>query len=118
MEPGKTCRPYSDALINEQLQRIFTNPSFSVSDILKRFLHYIVQQTVAGGSNIIKEYTIGVNVLNKPTDFRPQHDAIVRIHAGRLRRALYKYYEEAGVDDQIEISIPKGSYVPAFGIQE
>jgi TolB-like protein len=118
MEPGKTCPPFSDALINEQLQRIFTNPGFSVSDILKRFLQYIVQETLAGRSNMIKEYTIGVNVLNKPADFKPQHDAIVRIHAGRLRRALNKYYKESGSEDVIEISIPKGSYVPAFDIKE
>ena len=117
MEHGITCPPFSDSLINEQLQRIFTSPSFSVSDILKRFLQYIVQETLAGRSNMIKEYTIGVNVLNKPADFKPQHDAIVRIHAGRLRRAINKYYKESGMDDLIEISIPKGSYVPLFGKQ-
>jgi len=114
MEHDMTCPPFSDALINEQLQRIFTSPSFSVSDILKRFLQYIVQETLEERSNMIKEYTIGVNVLNKPPDFKPQHDAIVRIHAGRLRRALHKYYKESGSEDLIEISIPKGSYVPAF----
>jgi adenylate cyclase len=105
---------FSDELIFEQLQKIFSCPVFSVSEILRRFLTYITQETLAGRANTIKEYTIAVNVLNKPTGFKPQQDAIVRIHAGRLRRALHYYYKEFGVQDQIELSIPKGSYLPVF----
>src|SRR4249919_1424459 len=101
---------FSDGLIHEQLQKIFNSPVFSVSDILRRFLTYIVQETLAGRSNTIKEYTIAVSVLNKPINFKPQQDAIVRIHAGRLRRALHYYYKEYANDDQVVISVPKGTY--------
>jgi TolB-like protein len=111
----KTAGQFSDDLILEQLQKIFLCSSFSVSDILRKFLNYIIQETLAGRSNTIKEYTIAVNVLNKPVSFKPQHDAIVRIHAGRLRRALNYYYKEEGSGDAIEITVPKGSYVPVFG---
>jgi TolB-like protein len=106
---------FSDGVIHDQLQKIFLCPAFAVSDILRRFLTYIIEETLAGRSNTIKEYTIAVNVLNKPISFKPQHDAIVRIHAGRLRRALNYYYKEQGINDNIEISVPKGSYVPVFG---
>src|SRR3954454_8444338 len=106
---------YPEDLIHTQVQKIFLCTVFSVSDILRRFLSYIIEETVAGRSNTIKEYTIAVNVLNKPVSFKPQHDAIVRIHAGRLRRALNYYYKESGQPDEIEISVPKGSYVPVFG---
>jgi len=109
---GKTIFP--GEAINEQLQKIFSDPIFTVSDILKRFLSFIVQETLEGRSNQLKEYTIGVGVLNKPVNFRPQQDAIVRIHAGRLRRALNHYYKETGKEDPIHITIPKGSYVPVF----
>jgi TolB-like protein len=105
---------YSQERIHVQIQKIFRCSVFSVSDILRRFLSYIIEETLAGRSNTIKEYTIAVNVLNKPVSFKPQHDAIVRIHAGRLRRALNYYYKEAGLADDIEISVPKGSYVPVF----
>ena len=91
---------FSDDEVHEQIQRIFDCPAFSVSDILRRFLSYIVDETLYGRSNTIKEYTIAVNVLNKPVSFKPQHDAIVRIHAGRLRRALNYYYKEQGIGDQ------------------
>ncbi len=106
---------FPEEQVREQLQKIFLCPAFSVSDILRRFLTYIIDETLAGKSNMIKEYTIAVNVLNKPISFKPQHDAIVRIHAGRLRRALNYYYKEQGVEDAIEITVPKGSYVPVFG---
>ena len=105
----------SKEIINQQLQKIISDPIFAVSNILRRFLSFIVQETLAGHSNQLKEYTIGVKVLNKPTDFQPQKDAIVRIHAGRLRRALSHYYRKAGSEESIRISIPKGSYIPVFG---
>ncbi|HEX3767705.1 MAG TPA: hypothetical protein VHT72_04975, partial [Puia sp.] len=101
-------------LIHAQLQKIFLCPVFEVSDILRHFLAYIIDETLGGRSNTIKEYTIAINVLNKPVSFKPQQDAIVRIHAGRLRRALNYYYRETGMHDEIEISVPKGSYVPVF----
>src|SRR5450631_1309177 len=104
----------SEDLIHEQLQKIFNCSVFSVSDILRRFLTYITHETLAGRSNTIKEYTIAVSVLNKPASFKPQQDAIVRIHAGRLRRALHYYYKESANDDRVVISVPKGTYVPVF----
>jgi len=105
---------YSKGEILHQLQKIFADQAFAVSDILKRFLSFIVEETLEGRSNQIKEYTIGVNVLNKPHSFNPGQDAIVRIHAGRLRRALHYYYKGAGAGDSIIIEMPKGSYLPHF----
>src|SRR5450631_3694096 len=112
---SETAGLFTEELVLNQLKKIFLCPAFSVSDILRRFLTYITEETLAGRSNTIKEYTIAVNVLNKPISFKPQHDAIVRIHAGRLRRALNYYYKESGLNDEIEISVPKGSYVPVMG---
>jgi TolB-like protein len=114
-ELTNTMIPFPEELVQEQVQKIFLCPAFTVSDILRRFLSYIVNETIQGRSNTIKEYTIAVNVLNKPVSFKPQHDAIVRIHAGRLRRALNYYYKDQGSGDQIEITVPKGTYVPVFG---
>jgi len=112
---SETAGLFTEELVLNQLKKIFLCPAFSVSDILRRFLTYITEETLKGRSNTIKEYTIAVNVLNKPISFKPQHDAIVRIHAGRLRRALNYYYKEQGNSDPIEISVPKGSYIPVFG---
>jgi len=109
---------FSGEAIHQQLERIFTDSSFSTSNILRRFLSFVVEETLAGRSNTIKEYTIGIQVLNKAVSYTPQLDAIVRIHAGRLRRALHHYYKWVGALDPIHISIPKGSYVPLFTTPE
>ena len=100
--------------IADQLDRIFVHPDFSKSEILKKFLSYIVHETLIGSAHTIKEYTIALHVLEKPVSFNPQKDCIVRIHAGRLRQALTHYYSGMGFNDQIVIGIPKGKYVPMF----
>jgi len=105
---------FSVDAVEDQLERIFHDPHFTESIILKKFLSFIVQETILGRANQLKEYTIAVGVLDKPCSFNPQENGIVRIHAGRLRHALHKYYEELGRDDQIIITIPKGKYVPVF----
>ena len=105
---------FSKDEIQRQLQKITSDPIFAVSDILQRFLIFITEETLEGRSNQLKEYTIGLKVLHKPFNFNPRQDAIVRIHAGRLRRALHQYYNQSGSGDPIFISIPKGCYLPAF----
>jgi TolB-like protein len=100
--------------VKQQLERIFLHPDFSSSEILKKFLSFVVQETLTGNSNCLKEYTIALKVLQKPVNFNPQKNCIVRIHARRLRSALFHYYNEPGSVDEIIIGMPKGKYVPVF----
>jgi TolB-like protein len=97
-----------------QLKKILAHPLFLPSEILSRFLSFIVKETLAGREDQIKEYTIAINVLNKPVGFVTSNNCIVRIHAQRLRRALLTYYNKEGCFDDCMISIPKGRYIPAF----
>jgi TolB-like protein len=105
---------FSVGAVEEELEKIFHDPHFTESAILRKFLSFIVQETIQGRANRLKEYTIAVNVLEKPMNFNPQENGIVRIHAGRLRRALSEYYNDVGRNDKIVITIPKGKYVPVF----
>src|SRR5687768_462501 len=102
---------FSAEEIRQHVNHIFLYPPFSRSAILRRFLSYIVDESIHGHSNCLKEYTIAVQVLDKAVDFKPQNNCIVRIHASRLRRALKRYYLENGSLDTVRISIPPGSYV-------
>lgn len=117
MEPIKTTvqpNPFTLDAIDQQMDRIFLDSHFTESEILKKFLCFVVHETIAGRANCLKEYTIATNVLGKPSNFNPQENGIVRIHAGRLRRALSDYYHGKGADDPIVIDIPKGKYVAVF----
>ena len=100
-----------------QLMRVLSSSQLIGSNVLSEFLNFIVRETIDGRGAELKEYTIGVHALKKESDFNPQLDSIVRIHAGRLRRALKEYYYEEGSADQIIIHIPKGSYIPAFELR-
>jgi len=115
MEPAED---FSEKQVREQLQRILSIPSFKNSSILSGFLKFVLDEALTGRAQELKEYTIGVNVLSRPSNFNPQLDPIVRIHAGRLRRALNEYYHEAGKNDLIRIEIPKGGYAPLFHSQK
>jgi TolB-like protein len=103
-----------DKDVLSQLNKILQHPLFLNSDILSRFLDFIVRETLAGRENQIKEYTIALNVLKKPAGFETSNNCIVRIHAKRLRTALLSYYEQKGVSDDCIITMPKGRYVPLF----
>src|SRR5450432_1850187 len=103
-----------EAEIKEQLNRILSSAAFKNSRVLSCFLKFVTDSTLAGKEQEIKEYSIGIEVLSRNSDFNPQLDSIVRINAGRLRRALKEYYYESGRKDSILIEIPKGSYIPVF----
>src|SRR5262245_49292760 len=102
------------ATIEKQLKKILSCAPFENSQVLSDFLAFIVSETLAGRESLLKEYTIGTQVLSKKTGYDPQADASVRIHAGRLRRALNDYYSGPGTSDPVYVSVPKGSYVPKF----
>jgi hypothetical protein len=100
--------------INDQLERILNTPPLVSSPSLSRFLRYVVEETVAGRSGAIKEYTLGLNVFDRGEEFNPRLDPIVRVQARNLRSRLEKYYETQGVEDPVRIELPKGTYVPVF----
>ena len=110
----KVSAAFSIEEINLQVRRILTYTLFRNSPVLSRFLEFIVSETVHKNELHIKEYAIAIHVLYRSRDFNPNGDSIVRIHAGRLRRALTDYYLTEGMYDPIIIRIPKGCYVPEF----
>ena len=100
--------------IKVQLKRILKSSEFKATDKQKKFLSFVVDETLKDRASQLKGYTIGVDVYKRKENFDPQMDPIVRLEAGRLRRALENYYQEAGRNDPVRIEIPKGGYVPTF----
>ena len=100
--------------IYKQVDKICQSPELITKSLLCQLLRYIVNETIAGREDKIKGYTIGVEVFNKEKNFDPEQDPLVRIHAGRLRRALKLYYLENSKHDPIRIEVPKGRYIPFF----
>ena len=78
--------------IREQLGRILASPEFHATDKMRGFLRFVVEEKLAGRSHRLKGYTVAVEVFGRGEDFDAANDPIVRIQAGRLRRALERYY--------------------------
>lgn len=108
----------SPELILKQLEAINNSPLFENKNRLKRFLSYVVNETLSGNAKLIKGYTLGLEVFDKDENFNPQTDAIVRVEAGRLRRLLENYYLNEGKNAPILITLPKGKYKPEFNTRE
>lgn len=106
--------PPSPSEVRDQLARILGSPEFAVPERGRAFLRYLVEQTLAGRAQELKGYTIGTAVFNRGASFDPQADPVVRMEAGRLRRALERYYLVAGRDDPVLFEVPKGGYAPIF----
>jgi len=104
----------SRAEVEAQLDRLLGSESFSGAVRSQRFLRFVVGEVLAGREERIHGTTIGMEVFERPHDFDPQADPIVRVEAGRLRRRLERHYLTDGADDPVLIEIPKGCYVPRF----
>ncbi|QFT78521.1 hypothetical protein [Erythrobacter sp. THAF29] len=107
MEPG---------VVRQQLDRILASSQFSETTRLQRFLTHLVDQSLAGNEEALKGYSIGLDVFDKPDDFDPAIDTIVRVQAGKLRSRLDLYYATDGAEDPLRILVPKGSYIPVFQV--
>jgi Tol biopolymer transport system component len=107
--------PVTDAsTVRAQLDRILASSVFLNSPRMTRFLKFVVEETLAGTGERIKEYVVALEVFDKSPDFDPQTDSSVRTEAGKLRARLNRYYDTEGQEDPVVISIPKGSYLAAF----
>ena len=100
--------------IRTQVERL-TDTALAGSPRLSRFLRFVVEQTLAGQQRRLKEYVVAVEVFDRPSDFDPRTDSIVRVEAGRLRAKLRDHYSR--FDDVLLVDLERGGYVPTFGLR-
>jgi hypothetical protein len=104
--------------ILRELQEIIASPQFCNSKRYPALLQYIVECTLAGESDLLKERTLGIEVFDRPPDYDTNADTVVRFTAGEVRKRLLLYYSEHGRSSGIRISLPAGSYIPEFLIDQ
>ena len=108
--------PVSPGECEAQVQRLLQSSTFRNSVTLQVLLHYLSGKTLAGETDGLKEYTIGVEALGRKPDFDPKIDPIVRVQSHRLRLKLREYYDVEGVRDAVLIQLPKGHYTTTFSM--
>jgi hypothetical protein len=101
-------------LVRDQLQRTMASDAFRGSKRSRDFLSHIVERTLSGESDLLKERLIGVHLYGKDGAYDTSSDSTVRVRANEVRRRLLQYAEQFGRDEHYRILLPSGSYVPEF----
>ena len=102
------------SLVREQLNRLLAHPLFSNSKRYPVLLAYIVEQTLLGNAQSLKERTIGVEAFGRTPDYDVNLDPVVRTSAAEVRKRLVQYYYDSSHIGQLVIELSAGSYVPVF----
>ncbi|HEY4357159.1 MAG TPA: hypothetical protein VGN16_15525 [Acidobacteriaceae bacterium] len=100
--------------IREQLELLVQDPVFRSSKRSVQFLRYVVEQTLQGSADLIKERTIGIEVFGRDPGYDTNLDHVVRTAAIELRKRLAIYYGEEKHRSELRMSLVPGSYIPRF----
>jgi hypothetical protein len=100
--------------VREQLDLLVRDHAFRSSRRSVAFLRYVVEQTINGSADQIKERTIGVEVFEREPSYDTNLDHVVRTAATELRKRLAIYYGEEKHRSELRIGLTRGSYIPRF----
>src|SRR5580698_7894478 len=104
----------SEEAIREQLDLLVQDHAFRSSKRSVQFLTYVVEQTLKGSADQIKERTIGVEVFGREPSYDTNVDHVVRTAAIELRKRLAIYYGDERHRSELRMSLVPGSYIPRF----
>lgn len=100
--------------IRLQMNRILEAERFKNSRRYPALLRYIIEETLEGRGDVLKERTIGVRVFGCPADYDTADNPVVRVTIAEVRKRIVQYYQEEGRDAEIRIDLPSGHYMPRF----
>src|ERR1700678_167295 len=101
-------------MIRAQLDLLVRDEVFCSSKRSVKFLTYVVEQTLTGSADQIKERTIGVEVFGRKPSYDTNLDHIVRTAATELRKRLAIYYGDGKHRFELRMGLVPGSYIPRF----
>jgi len=106
--------PECRAQAREELQAILQSAAFRGSKRGQQFLQHVVENSLAGHGDLLKERSIGVELFGRKPSYETGEDSVVRVTAKEVRERLKRYREGLGAPRTVLIDIPPGSYVPVF----
>ena len=110
---GPEAEPEHQAVL-EQMERMLANPLFKHSKRYSSFFRFVVEESLKGRADRLKERTLGMRVFGRDPDYDTNLDPVVRITAGEIRKRIAQYYHEPGKASELRIDLAPGSYVPTF----
>lgn len=100
--------------VREEMDRILQSDSFRSSPRCRQFLRFVVEHTLEGHQENLKERIIGIEVFGRKPSYPTDGDSVVRVRATEVRRRLSEYYANFHQSTACRIQIPPGSYIPQF----
>jgi hypothetical protein len=100
--------------IRQQMLRVLSSERFKNSRRYPSLLRYLVEETLEGRGEYLKERTIGVRVFGCPADYDTAENPVVRVTIAEVRRRLAQYYQEEDRDAAVHIELLSGHYMPRF----
>jgi hypothetical protein len=101
-------------LVRNELAELLKTDHFANSKRYPALLLYVVEKTLDGRSEDLKERVLGIEVFQREPDYDTNSDTIVRVTAGEVRKRLAVIYRESKLAHAVQIALPAGSYVPEF----
>jgi hypothetical protein len=102
--------------VREQAERILADPLFRNSKRYSNLLRFIVDRTLKGQIDDLRERTIGIEVFQRSPDYDSSIDPTVRVAASEVRKRLALYYAEPTRELELRIEVPVRSYVAEFKV--
>jgi len=96
----------------QHLEEVLCGEAFRGSHRSGQFLRYVINQSVNGHCDELKERLIGVELFGRSPSYDTGEDAIVRVTASDVRRRLLQHYGTYGTGSEFRIRLPLGSYIP------
>lgn len=106
----------TDEAVRLELEHLLASPEFKSSKRCQDFLKFVVDRTLAGLPESLKERTIGIEVFGRHPSYDTSADGIVRINATEVRKRLAIHYADPDHSSDLRISLPVGTYVPTFSV--
>jgi hypothetical protein len=104
--------PEEIAFVRQHLQEVLASAAFRGSQRSAQFLKHIVEQSIAGSFESLKERSIGIELFGRAPSYDTGEDAIVRVTASDVRKRLLQHYGVHGTISEARLVLPLGSYVP------
>ena len=76
------------ARITRHLETLLASDAFSRAERQARLLRYIVERSLDGAKEDLKEYSIALEVFDRDPGYDPKQDSTVRVEASKLRARL------------------------------
>ncbi len=96
------------------MERLLQTSHFRNSRRYPALFRYIVEETLAGRGELLKERLLGIQVFGRPADYDTASDPIVRVTIAEIRKRIAQYYHEEAHESEMRIELNPGSYEPEF----